>query len=556
MRQTTLSVTLEVQPESASRLSDLINALRNEEENPPPGYAEKYGRLKASVPTLHFMSISIFSSADYDPLFVIEANFDGSPGVFWAQLQAALGPQLRDMLRYCKKPLNKDGPLYLAVTAPGSSRPLAPYLEARTLRPSAFHQGNRGLTRDRILREGELFRATQIELAQPDPVKPNPYRHLTAEGIHAALRAAMTPAFPWLDEPAAARISPFERAGDILRLLGFLLVVLVILSLPGIVVASIAPWPRFLLLFGAMAAAIYLLLYLMRAPPAGREVPTRSGGLTPASLSTENKPTSLANPMTLAAVAVTLLALYILVVALIATGLAVPLIGRPFDELWRPTLRVIALGLLSGLFFTLPALVLWLRWLEQRDASHDSPPIDPDLLREMAQHEDRVAQNHMGSIVLVKPGILRMALVRAGHLGLGLVVRVVATDGYLGSMRTIHFAHWAFVNNGSRLMFFSNFDNSWESYLDDFIEKAHGGLTLAWSSGVGFPPTRFLVLDGASHGRQFKAWARHSMAVSHFWFSAYKDYTVNQIERQARIADGLRKAALTPEEAALWARDL
>jgi hypothetical protein len=39
-------------------------------------------------------------------------------------------------------------------------------------------------------------------------------------------------------------------------------------------------------------------------------------------------------------------------------------------------------------------------------------------------------------------------------------------------MRTIHFAHWAFVSNGSRLMFFSNFDHNWESYLDDFIEGA------------------------------------------------------------------------------------
>ena len=113
-------------------------------------------------------------------------------------------------------------------------------------------------------------------------------------------------------------------------------------------------------------------------------------------------------------------------------------------------------------------------------------------------------------------------------------------------MRTIHFAHWAFVSNGSRLMFFSNFDHNWESYLDDFI-KAHGGLTLAWGSCVGFPPTRFLVLDGASHGRQFKAWARHSMAVSRFWFSAYKDYTVDQIERHARIANGLRKPTLTPK---------
>jgi hypothetical protein len=305
-----------------------------------------------------------------------------------------------------------------------------------------------------------------------------------------------------------------------------------------------------------MAAVIYLLLYLMRAPLAGREVPTRSGGLTPASLSAKNKLSSLAHPITLAGAVAILFAIYIFAAALIAAGLAVALIEPPFNQLWWPSVRVVALGLVSGLSFALLAILLWLRWIEQRDSSHDAPPINPDLLREMGQREDRVAQNHMGSVVLLKPGILRMALVRAGHLGLGLVVRVVATDGYLGSMRTIHFAHWAFLNNGSRLMFFSNFDNSWESYLDDFIEKAHGGLTLAWSSGVGFPPTRFLVLDGASHGRQFKAWARHSMTVSRFWFSAYKDYTVNQIERQARIADGLRKASLTPEEAALWARDL
>jgi len=200
--------------------------------------------------------------------------------------------------------------------------------------------------------------------------------------------------------------------------------------------------------------------------------------------------------------------------------------------------------------------VVWLRWLERRDSSHDAPLVDERMLRQMIRREDRIAQNHMGSVVLVKPGVLRMALFRAGHLGLGLVLRVIATDGYLGSMRTVHFAHWAFVNNGSRLMFFSNFDHSWDSYLDDFIEKAHGGLTLAWGSGVGFPPARFLVLDGASHGRQFKAWARHSMAVSRFWFSAYKDYTVDQIERQFRIADGLRRLALAPEEAVEWARDL
>jgi hypothetical protein len=211
---------------------------------------------------------------------------------------------------------------------------------------------------------------------------------------------------------------------------------------------------------------------------------------------------------------------------------------------------------LASVVFSLLAIVLWLRLLERRDSSQDAPPIDQRELRKMTHREDWIPQNHMGSVVLVKPGILRMALFRAGHVGLGLIVRVVATDGYLGSMRTIHFAHWTFVNNGSRLLFFSNFDHSWDSYLDDFIEKAHGGLTLAWGSGVGFPATRFLVLDGASHGRQFKAWARHSMAVSRFWFSAYKDLTVDQIERNARIASGLRQISLKPEEAVAWAQDL
>jgi membrane protein implicated in regulation of membrane protease activity len=293
----------------------------------------------------------------------------------------------------------------------------------------------------------------------------------------------------------------------------------------------------------------------MHEPRDGEGVPTRSGGLTAQSLSLKNRITSFANPITLIAGLLLVIALYVIAATVIGSFVIMLMTGLGYPDALRPTARVVVLGFAS-IAFTAPAIVLWLRWLERRDSSHDEPPVDRQLLREMARREDWIAQNHMGSVVLVKPGVLRTALFRAGHLGLGLVLRAIATNGYLGSMRTVHFAHWAFVNNGSRLMFFSNFDHSWESYLDDFIEKAHGGLTLAWGSGVGFPPTRFLVLDGASHGRKFKAWARHSMAVSRFWFSAYRDLTVDQIERNARIADGLRKARLTPQEAEAWVRDL
>ena len=606
MSQTVLSVVLEVEPASAGRLSGLIQQLKQDEEIPRPGTNELYLRLKEGVPVLHFMSISVFQDAHYDPIFVIDANFDGEPGPFWAQMEATLGSYLRSMLRCCKRPSDNDGPLYDAVTRPGSRYPVAPYFEARTLTPSVFHQGNRGLDRDRIAREGELFLATRKELAQASPTDPNPYRSMTAEQIHKNLRAALLTRFPWLSEPAPRRISAAERGRDLLRLFEFLFVVLFVLALPGLLFLvflrafffgwagwfmTLQPVPLALILIAPLVFAV--VLFRKRRARPGEAAPSRSGGLR---LSFKNKLTSFAHPVTALATVALILAVLVLGVSFVATvvtavihalisppinalgetysaGLlpALQAFGQAFVEAlhsfiggfreafafyWGPIVRIVTVGIYTAIFVSLPAIFVWLRWLERRDSSHDAPAVNERMLREMAHREDWIPQNHMGSVVLVKPGILRMALFRAGHLGLGLVLRVLATDGYLGSMRTVHFAHWAFVNNGSRLMFFSNFDHSWDSYLDDFIEKAHGGLTLSWGSGVGFPPARFLVLDGASHGRKFKAWARHSMAVSRFWFSAYKDYTVDQIERHVRIADGLRKTMLTPKEAEAWARDL
>ena len=143
MPQTTLSVVLEVAPESARPLLKIIEQVTGAEETWRPGDTELYSRLKWGVPSLHFMSMSVFHGADYDPIFVIEANFDGPPGPFWAQLEATLGSNLRLMLRCCKRPADSSGPLYDAVTRPHILSRKAPYLERKT-RPRAFHHGNRG----------------------------------------------------------------------------------------------------------------------------------------------------------------------------------------------------------------------------------------------------------------------------------------------------------------------------------------------------------------------------------------------------------------------------
>jgi len=476
MRQTILSVTLEVKPESAATLTALIDALHDKAGNGGPTQSD-YGWFMRAVPGAHFVSINLFPCAEFDPVFVLEANFDGAPGPFWQTLEAVIGSELRAMLRCCKQPLDETGALYAAVTRPNSAEPVAPYFEARTARPSVFHQGNRGMTRDRILDERFLFLAIRDELATAQPGQASPYRGTDAVTIHARLRSALLPKFDWLGQSAPRRVSIGDQIADRLKLTLFVIALLLILAAPGLI-----------------AALIGIALHVLY------------GGALPA------------HPRTLFA----------------WTGVA-------------------------GIVVSIAIILVWLRHLEKRDSSHDAPPIDPELMRQMAQREDWIPQNHMGSIVLLKPGMLRTIIVHAGHFGLHLLLRASKAsgrDGYLGSMRTVHFAHWAFVNNGSRLMFFSNFDQSWESYLDDFIEKAHIGLTLAWGCGVGFPPTRFLILDGASYGTRFKNWARHSMAVSRFWYSAYPDLTVDQVERNNRIANALRKPRLSPTEAQAWVDDL
>jgi hypothetical protein len=452
------------------------------------------------------------------------------------------------MLRCCKRPLDDDRGLYDAVTAPDSRAPVAPYLEARTQRPSVFHHGNRGLARDRILADRELFEAVRKEL---DPAAgPSAYRGIPAEAARRNLRDKLAGDFPWLRESRPRRIGFAESLGDYLRLLLFVAAVLLVLTLPGLALAALLPLPSYLALVGGIFLATLLIIWRKRRGLPGTEVAGSRLSLPPLKF-------WLLGLLGIAA--------YVG----LATVLLLPLVvgashllewidaggATTIAAAFRPVARTVGLGLLS-LLLTVPLLVIWIRYLERRDSSNDAPHVDERILRELVRREDWIAQNHMGSIVLIKPGVLRSIVIHAGHLGLGLLLRVTARSGYLGSMRTVHFAHWAFLNNGSRLLFLSNFDHSWDSYLDDFIEKAASGLTVAWGSGVGFPPARFLLLDGAAHGRQFKTWALASRAVTRFWYSAYRELTVDQIERNHRIANGLRPERLSEKDARAWMRDL
>ena len=346
---------------------------------------------------------------------------------------------------------------------------------------------------------------------------------------------------------------PFvEGLVDVLRLALFAVVLLFVLSLPGLLLApSLTTW-TYVLVIAGLTILVAGLLFFKRRGLEGTEV---AGSF----------PKVAVRPYWLL-----LYAIGIAIHVVVTTGLLLFFVsaasqiifalgGSPSPGLWanfEAAARVVALGLLAAPL-SLGLIFLRVRYHEKRNStSRSTPSSSRERVAEVARREDWIAQNHMGSIVLIKPGALRTLIIRAGHLALGLLLRVTARKGYLGNMRTVHFAHWAFLNNGSRLLFLSNFDHSWGSYLDDFIEKASKGLTIAWGSSVGFPQARFLILDGAAHGRLFKTWALASRSVSRFWYSAYRELTVDQIERNHRLANGLRAASLVSARHAEWMRDL
>lgn len=239
--------------------------------------------------------------------------------------------------------------------------------------------------------------------------------------------------------------------------------------------------------------------------------------------------------------------------ALFAAKISLPLKAWTIVQaLWRGLLW--SLAALSA--FAVPVLLLAgglylkLRDQEQRDWLDERAP-SREVLHEILANENQYAQNHMVSVTTRKPGFTRLATSRLAFWIIGALAGLSFKPGHLGDIGTIHFARWVTLPGGRQLVFFSNYGGSWESYLEDFITKAHAGLTAVWSNTMGFPRTENLFQRGATDGERFKRFARRSMLATPFWYSAYPALTTDNIRTHAAMRCGLA-AAMTSEEATSW----
>ena len=178
--------------------------------------------------------------------------------------------------------------------------------------------------------------------------------------------------------------------------------------------------------------------------------------------------------------------------------------------------------------------------------------VDPRLFGS----EDRYTQNHLTTLVQIQPGLFRRITLRvvlwainlaAAHIYVtGSLGGFPTRNGHRGGIATIHFARWLIIDTdlkdrNPRLLFLSNFDGSWSSYLGDFADKAPLGLNAVWGNTVAFPPTRFLFLGGSKAIDPFKQWSREHNLLANFWYSAYPEISVRNIITDIHIADQLGK---------------
>ncbi len=250
--------------------------------------------------------------------------------------------------------------------------------------------------------------------------------------------------------------------------------------------------------------------------------------------------------------------LLLLLCALIAGAIAASEVDG-FWEMIREGLLAFACALWTGSWIALLLLTilsgityLLLRRAEESDSLEErAPPRAVNAAMFERENQRGYAANHMLSVTQRKPGIVRWLTTRLAFWAVGEFANHRYRPGFLRTIGTIHFARWVTAPGSPDLMFFSNYDFSWESYLEDFITRAHDGLTAIWSNSIGFPRTRNLIEGGATDGERFKRYARHSMVPTRFWYCAYPELTTTSIRTNADIRRGL-SGAMTEDEAIRW----
>lgn len=212
-------------------------------------------------------------------------------------------------------------------------------------------------------------------------------------------------------------------------------------------------------------------------------------------------------------------------------------------------LWVVAVAVVAAVVAAVGALA-WFRQLERSDEPATTA-LAAGHVQAVMDRENFTPQNLMVTVSDMKPGWIRRFALRVAFVVIGTMAAREFRPGFLANLGSIHFARWVLLPGSRKLAFFSNYDGSVESYLEDFIQEAHEGVSAIWSNAVGFPRTRWLFLDGARDGDRLRRYVLREQVPARFWYSAYPSLPAPRIRANAAICRGIA-AAYTPDEAEEW----
>lgn len=223
-----------------------------------------------------------------------------------------------------------------------------------------------------------------------------------------------------------------------------------------------------------------------------------------------------------------------------ALYLIAPLLLLPLVLLLLPLVILIAL-----------IHIILLRRLEKTDPQL-CWRVNPAYSDQLSLSEDHFVTNQFTAMGSVKPGLSRRLTLSGILMTVNYAARHFVRPGRLGRIRTIHFARWVFLDRKKRMVFFSNYDGTVESYMDDFINKTGFGLNAVFSNGIGYPRTNWLVRDGCGDEQKYKDFLRRHTLPTQVWYKAYPGLTAIDLERNTRVRRGLESSSMSEQEARVW----
>ena len=153
-------------------------------------------------------------------------------------------------------------------------------------------------------------------------------------------------------------------------------------------------------------------------------------------------------------------------------------------------------------------------------AAGDEIPFDPAAAAPSFR-EDAVTQNQLTVVTVIDPASIDR--VRAVMAAIDSYARRLSPRGSLIGISTIHFVRWLLIDNGRRLVLVSDYDGTWENYIDEFAEMIVSGLDAIWETALGVPA------DGARDLPGFKRFLRSHQVPAEIFFAAYPDATMLNI---------------------------